>query len=183
MSDDVDAADGAGLVEVAWGSVDSPVGELHVAVTEVGVVCVAWAGQDWEPRVADAVSPRILPVARRVDAARRQLEEYFAHRRTAFDLAVDWSLTGGFRRTVLQALAAEVPYGQVASYGELAARVGRPGASRAVGGAVASNPIPIIVPCHRVLRTGGGLGGYSGAGGIDTKRTLLALEGALSVVG
>jgi len=172
------AADADGLVDVAWGAVDSPVGTLHVAATRAGVVSVAWEGQDWQPRVAAAVSPRIVALPSRVDVARRQLDEYFAHRRTAFDVPVDWSLSAGFRRTVLQALA-DVPYGHVVTYRDLAERTGRPGASRAVGGAMASNPVPIIVPCHRVLRTGGGLGGYSGAGGLDTKRTLLALEGAL----
>lgn len=172
------AADADGLVDVGWGAVDSPVGTLHVAATAAGVVSVAWEGQDWEPRVAAAVSPRIVPLPARVDEARRQLDDYFAHRRTTFDLPVDWSLSAGFRRTVLQVLV-DVPYGQVVTYRDLAERTGRPGASRAVGGAMASNPVPIIVPCHRVLQTGGGLGGYSGAGGLDTKRTLLVLEGAL----
>ena len=139
---------------------------------------MAWEGQDWEPRVAAAVSPRIVPLPARVDEARRQLDDYFAHRRTPFDLPVDWSLSAGFRRSVLQVLV-DVPYGQVVTYRDLAERTGRPAASRAVGGAMASNPVLIIVPCHRVLQTGGGLGGYSGAGGLDTKRTLLVLEGAL----
>lgn len=171
-------ADADGLVDVGWGAVDSPVGTLHVAATAAGVVSVAWEGQDWQPRVAAAVSPRIVPLPTRVDEARRQLDDYFAQRRTTFDLPVDWSLSAGFRRSVLQVLV-DVPYGQVVTYRDLAERTGRPGASRAVGGAMASNPVPIIVPCHRVLQTGGGLGGYSGAGGLDTKRTLLVLEGAL----
>ncbi len=176
------AADRLGLADVACGAVDSPVGTLHVAATDAGVVCIAWAGDDWQARVAATVSPRIVEAPARVDEARRQLDQYFAHQRRAFELTLDWRLSGGFRRQVLQALA-EVPFGVVVTYGELAERVGRPGAARAVGSAMAANPVPIVVPCHRVLRTGGGLGGYSGRGGLGTKRALLALEGVVLGVG
>jgi methylated-DNA-[protein]-cysteine S-methyltransferase len=128
-------------------------------------------------RLAQRISPRVLEHPKRLDDARRQLDDYFAHKRTSFDLPIDWSMSSGFRREVLRALA-KVPYGQVVSYLTLAERVGNPKASRAVGSAMATNPIGIIVPCHRVLQTGGGLGGYSGRDGLVTKRYLLDLEGA-----
>jgi methylated-DNA-[protein]-cysteine S-methyltransferase len=118
----------------------------------------------------------VLEVPARLDPVRRQLDEYFTGRRTEFDVPLDWSLTSAFRRRVLQRLFDDVVYGQVVSYRDLAVRVGSPGAARAVGTAMATNPIPLIVPCHRVLRTGGDLGGYGG--GLDTKRWLLKLEGA-----
>ncbi|MEY2525159.1 MAG: methylated-DNA-[protein]-cysteine S-methyltransferase, partial [Ilumatobacteraceae bacterium] len=112
-----------------------------------------------------------------VDAIRRQLDEYFDGRRTEFDLDLDWRLSNGFRRTVLERLVADVHFGEVVSYLDLARAVGNPKASRAVGTAMATNPVPIVVPCHRVLRTGGGLGGYGG--GLPMKQQLLTLEGAL----
>ena len=172
------AAADEGLIEVAYASVASPVGELFVVGTDQGVLAVSWERDDVLEKVAAAVSPRVLEAPGRLDDARRQLDEYFAHRRERFDLPIDWSLTKGFRREVLHELV-RVPFGEVISYAGLAERAGNPGASRAVGSAMATNPIPIIVPCHRVLRTGGALGGYSGRDGLVTKRFLLELEGAL----
>lgn len=172
------AAADEGLVEVAFASVESPVGTLYVVQTDQGVLALSWERDDILTRVAAAVSPRVLEAPARLDEARRQLDEYFANRREHFDLAIDWSLTKGFRRQVLHELVL-VPFGEVISYSGLAERAGNPGASRAVGSAMATNPIPIIVPCHRVLRTGGGLGGYSGRDGLVTKRFLLELEGSL----
>jgi len=163
------------LVDVAYATMDSPVGELVVAATPTGVVSLAWDDAMLE-LVAAKVSPRILELPARVDEARRQLDEYFAGTRTRFEVAVDLSLSNGFRREVLRTLSTGVAYGQVVTYGELAERVGNPKASRAVGSAMASNPIPIIVPCHRVVRSGGALGNYSGRDGIVTKRFLLDLE-------
>jgi methylated-DNA-[protein]-cysteine S-methyltransferase len=120
------------------------------------------------------VSPRVLESPTRLDEVRRELDEYFAGGRDHFELPLDWQLSGGFRRTVLERLYAEVEYGRTVSYLELATMVGNPKASRAVGTAMATNPIPIVVPCHRVLRTGGQLGGYGG--GLPAKITLLELE-------
>jgi methylated-DNA-[protein]-cysteine S-methyltransferase len=169
------AAQQDGLVDVAYATVDSPVGELVVAATSVGVVSLAWDERMLD-LVAARVSPRILELPVRLDDVRRQLDEYFAGTRTRFDVPLDLALSSGFRRQVLDMLATEVVYGQVATYGQLAARVGNPKASRAVGSAMATNPIPIIVPCHRVVRSGGALGNYSGRDGIVTKRFLLDLE-------
>jgi methylated-DNA-[protein]-cysteine S-methyltransferase len=172
----LDAADRAGEVDVAWTRLDSPIGDLVVAVTDEGLVRVGFAHEDHVlDELAAQVSPRIVAVSRRTDPVRRQLDEYFEGRRTRFDLPLDWRLTRGFRRTVLEALAAGVPHGAVVSYKDLAVVAGNPGASRAVGTAMATNPIPVVVPCHRVLRTGGALGGYGG--GLDTKRWLLTHEG------
>jgi methylated-DNA-[protein]-cysteine S-methyltransferase len=172
----LDAADRAGEVDVAWARLDSPIGDLVVAVTDEGLVRVGFAHEDHVlDELAAQVSPRIVTVGRRTDPVRRQLDEYFEGRRTHFDLPLDWRLTRGFRRRVLEALAAEVPHGAVVSYKDLAVVAGNPRASRAVGTAMATNPIPVVVPCHRVLRTGGALGGYGG--GLDTKRWLLTHEG------
>jgi len=122
------------------------------------------------------VSPRVVHLPARLDDVRRQLDQYFAGKRQAFEVPIDRRLSHGYRRTVLEALT-EVPYGETVSYKDLAERTGNPKASRAVGSAMATNPIPIVVPCHRVLRTGGALGGYGG--GLGTKVWLLQLEGAL----
>lgn len=166
-----------GLVDVAWSTVDSPVGPLVVAATDAGVVLVGWDTDAALDRLAAEVSPRVLEAPGRLDDARRQLDEYFALRRHTFDLSIDWTLSHGFRRDVLHELA-RVPFGRIVTYGELAARVGNPNASRAVGSAMASNPIAIVVPCHRVVQAGGRLGNYSGRDGVVTKRFLLELEGA-----
>jgi methylated-DNA-[protein]-cysteine S-methyltransferase len=169
----------AGLADVAYGSMDSPVGELLVAVTDRGLVRVAFAsepGDEVLEELAARVSPRVLRLPDRTDVARRELDEYFAGERRRFDLPLDWSLVRGFAQGVLRATA-RVPFGSVTTYGRMAEAAGSPRASRAAGNALGSNPIPIVVPCHRVLHAGGGLGGY--AGGLDRKRYLLSLEGTL----
>jgi methylated-DNA-[protein]-cysteine S-methyltransferase len=169
----------AGLADVAYGSMDSPVGELLVAVTERGLVRVAFAsepGDEVLEELAARVSPRVLRLPGRTDAVRRELDEYFAGERRRFDLPLDWSLVRGFAQGVLRATAG-VPFGAVTTYRQVAEAAGSPRASRAAGNALGSNPIPIVVPCHRVLHSGGGLGGY--AGGLDRKRYLLSLERSL----
>jgi methylated-DNA-[protein]-cysteine S-methyltransferase len=172
------AAD-AGLLDVAYGSLDSPLGELTAFVTPDGLVRLSYPDEPIERQLeelATAVSPRILAAPARTDAVRRQLDEYFAGVRHAFDVPIDWRLLRGFRKSVLQATAA-IPFGSVSSYREIATAAGSPNAYRAAGNALGSNPIPIVVPCHRVLHSGGGLGGYTG--GIKRKRYLLGLEGVL----
>lgn len=159
-------------------TMESPVGRLVLATTESGVVAIAFGGPP-SPEVSSArsgVGPMGEPP--RMVEVKRQLGEYFGGRRREFDVEIDWSRVRGFRRRVLQELA-EVPFGEVTTYGELAARSGSPGAARAVGSAMAANPLPILVPCHRVLRSGMKLGGYSG--GLDVKRWLLAHEGIAGV--
>jgi methylated-DNA-[protein]-cysteine S-methyltransferase len=169
------AADREGLVDVAFSVVDSPVGDLLVAVTPQGLVRLAFDPERVLDELAERVSPRVVEAPARLDPVRRELDEYFDGRRRAFDLAVDWSLTSGFRRRVLEATA-RIPAGQVTTYGALAERVGNPRASRAVGGAVGSNPVAIVVPCHRVLPAAGGVGNYGG--GPERKAFLLELEHA-----
>lgn len=172
----VERAVDAALVDIAYTETDSPFGILIIAATGQGVVKLGLPNQDRDQvleDLADRVSPRILAVPKRFDAARRQLDLYFEGRLQDFDLGLDWRLTSGFRREVLRHTA-EIPYGETLSYAEVAAEAGSPLAHRAAGSALASNPIPIIIPCHRVLRSGGGLGGYGG--GLDLKRRLLALE-------
>lgn len=171
-------ADREGLVDVAVATLDSPIGTLSLAATPAGLVRVGFPREEggFVEELASSLSPRIVELPNRLDAARRQLDEYFVGERRTFDLEVDLGLARGFRRQVLERLLAEVGYGETLSYLELASRAGNPRASRAVGSAMATNPIPIVVPCHRVLRTGGHLGGYGG--GLDVKRWLLALEGA-----
>ncbi len=171
------AAESGGLVDVAWAAVDTPVGRLTAAATPLGLVRIGFEGEERVlESLAARLSPRVLELPSRLDDVRRQLDQYFAGRRQAFDLPIDPALSRGFRRDVLTELC-RVGYGQTVSYAELARRVGHPRASRAVGTAMGTNPIPIVQPCHRVVRTGGGLGGYGG--GLDVKRTLLTLEGAL----
>jgi methylated-DNA-[protein]-cysteine S-methyltransferase len=172
-------AESAGLVDVAYASMDSPVGELLVAVTPRGLVRVSFASEASDEVLAELatrVSPRVLHVPARTDTVRRELDEYFAGARRSFDLPLDWSLVRGFAQGVLRATA-QVPFGQTTTYGRVAGAAGSPRASRAAGNALGSNPIPIVVPCHRVLHAGGGLGGY--AGGLERKRTLLTIEGVL----
>lgn len=172
-------ASAEGLVDVAVESHDTPLGALLLGATGEGLVRVALpteAPGDVIDDLARRVSPRVLRAPRAaVTAARRQLDEYFAGRLRAFDLPLDWRLTSGFRREALRAIAS-IPYGATASYREVAARAGSPNAVRAAGTACATNPLPIVVPCHRVLRTGGGLGGY--LGGVEMKSRLLDLERA-----
>jgi methylated-DNA-[protein]-cysteine S-methyltransferase len=171
-------ADAEGLVDVGWVVEDTPIGPLTLAATSAGVVRIGFGDEDLVlDELASEVSPRVVRLPARLDEVRRELEEYFAGRRRRFDVPVDRRLSRGYRLTVLEALSREVPYGQTVSYKELAERTGNPKASRAVGSAMATNPIPIVVPCHRVLRSGGALGGYGG--GLDTKVWLLRHEGAL----
>jgi methylated-DNA-[protein]-cysteine S-methyltransferase len=170
-------ADANDLVDVAWTVEDTPVGPLALAATPVGLVRVGF-GHDDEvlEDLASHVSPRVVRLPARLDAVRRQLDEYFAGHRRRFDVPLDRRLSRGYRLAVLEELS-RVPFGQTVSYKDLAERTGKPNASRAVGTAMATNPIPIVVPCHRVLRTGGALGGYGG--GLETKVWLLRHEGAL----
>jgi methylated-DNA-[protein]-cysteine S-methyltransferase len=173
------AAAEAGLLDVALGVFDSPVGELLLAVTPRGLAYVAFEEEERDEllsRFSRQLSPRILEHAASTDEVRRQLDGYFAGERTRFDLKLDRRLMRGIARDVLAATA-RVPFGRTTTYGALAERIGRPRASRAVGNALGSNPIPIVVPCHRVLRAGGDVGGY--AGGPSRKRRLLTLEGSL----
>ena len=171
-------ADAEGLVDVGWVVEDTPIGPLTLAATSAGVVRIGFSHEDLVlDELASEVSPRVVRLPARLDEVRRELEEYFAGRRRSFEVPVDRRLSRGYRRTVLEALSRDVPYGQTVSYKELAERTGNPKASRAVGSAMATNPIPIVVPCHRVLRSGGALGGYGG--GLDTKVWLLRHEGAL----
>ena len=171
-------ADAEGLVDVAWVVEDTPIGPLTLAATPIGVVRIAFGGEEGVvEELASQLSPRVVHLRARLDEVRRELEEYFAGRRRRFDVPVDRRLSRGYRRAVLEALSREVPYGRTVSYKELAERTGNPKASRAVGSAMATNPIPIVVPCHRVLYTGGALGPYGG--GPDTKAWLLRHEGAL----
>jgi methylated-DNA-[protein]-cysteine S-methyltransferase len=170
-------AEAEGLVDVAYATADSPIGPLLVAATDAGLVRLGFQGEDADAILEDLaarIAPRVVASPTRLDAVRRELDEYFDGRRDHFDLPLDWRLSHGFRRTVLEHLYADVPYGRTVSYLELATIVGNPKASRAVGTAMATNPIPIVVPCHRVLRTGGQLGGYGG--GLPVKIKLLELE-------
>jgi methylated-DNA-[protein]-cysteine S-methyltransferase len=170
------AAEQDGVLDVAYTVVDSPVGRLLLAATLRGVVRVAYASEDHDrvlDTLAQRLSPRILRAPKRLDAVARELDEYFAKRRQVFDLPLDLSLSHGFRQLVQKHLP-EIGYGQTRSYGQVAELVGNPRAVRAVGTACATNPLPVVVPCHRVLRADGSLGGY--IGGIDARTTLLHLE-------
>lgn len=170
------AAD-AGLLDVAYRTLDTPVGPLLLAATEAGLVRVAYAREDHHAvlqQLAEQVSPRVLRAPARLDDVARELEEYFVGRRTVFDLPLDRQLVrGAFRQSVLHHLPG-IAYGQTVSYAALAAAAGSPRAVRAVGTACATNPLPVVVPCHRVVRSDGALGQY--LGGPDAKKTLLALE-------
>ncbi len=169
-------ADDAGLLDVAWAVVASPIGRLLLAVTPAGLVRVAFEGEDHDAvlaRLAAVLSPRILRSSTRTDPVARQLDEYFTGRRRHFDLPLDLRLARGFRRTVLHHLQ-DIAYGTTASYSAVAVAAGNPGAVRAVGSACSQNPIPLVVPCHRVVRADGALGQY--LGGVEAKATLLALE-------
>jgi len=164
-----------GLVDVAYTTMDSPIGTLTLAATPKGLVRI---GFGWSDRMvedlAEELSPRVLEAPAQLDQVRRELDEYFAGTRTAFDLPLDWSLVHStFRRRVLEHTN-RIPYGQTLSYQDVAGLAGNPQATRAAGTALGSNPIPLVVPCHRVLRTGGALGGYGG--GLAIKRQLLDLE-------
>ena len=172
------AADRDGLLDVTYRTIDSPLGALLIAATERGLVRVAYEREEFErvlDTIAQRISARVLRTPERLDEVARELDEYFTGRRTTFDLALDHSLSSGFRAEVQRSLPT-IAYGHTASYGDVAALVGRPRAVRAVGTACATNPLPIVVPCHRVVRSDGSLGGY--VGGVDAKTTLLTMEGA-----
>jgi methylated-DNA-[protein]-cysteine S-methyltransferase len=173
------AAAAAALLDVAYTIEASPVGPLLLACTPTGLVRVAYLdelGEQWLlAELAARISPRVLAAPARLDPVRRELEDFFAGARRSFDIPLDWRLCGaGFARRVLEATSA-IPYGSVSTYKHVAYEAGSPRAARAAGNALGANPLPIVVPCHRVLHTGGGLGGYTG--GLGIKRTLLAIEG------
>jgi len=169
-------AEAEGVLDVAYAQVDSPLGPLTVAASRRGLLRIAYPDRpldDVLAALADEVSPRVLEAPQRLDPVRRELDEYFEGRREGFGFTIDWALTRGFPRKVLQATA-RIPFGQVRTYAEVAASAGSPRAVRAAGNGLGSNPIPVVVPCHRVVRTGGALGGYTG--GLERKEFLLGLE-------
>ncbi|MET9525325.1 methylated-DNA--[protein]-cysteine S-methyltransferase [Streptomyces coeruleorubidus] len=175
---------GQGEQRVVWGVVDSDIGPLLLAATREGLVNVIFHATDAvRDRAVERLASRLgtepveAPGSPLLTEAIRQVEAYFAGERQDFDLQLDWSLISGFNREVLRELASGVPYGTVVGYGDLAGRVGQPGAAQAVGMAMGANPLPVVVPCHRVVESGGGIGGFGG--GLETKRKLLALEGVL----
>lgn len=174
------AAASAGLLDIAYATIDSPIGTLLLAASPRGLVRIAYIDSDDQDAVladlAARISPRVLSAPRRLDQPRRELEEYFGGRRHSFDIPQDWQLIRGFARAVLTATA-HIPYGSVSTYKRVATEAGSPRGHRAAGNALGSNPLPIVVPCHRVLHSGGGLGGYTG--GLERKQLLLGVEGAL----
>jgi methylated-DNA-[protein]-cysteine S-methyltransferase len=173
-----DSAAAQGLLDVAYRTLDTPVGTLLLAATETGLIRVAYANEGHDQvltTLAARISPRILHAPKRLDTAARQLEEYFAGRRRGFDLPLDLRLSRGFRRLVLDHLS-DIAYGHTASYAAVAAAAGNPRAVRAAATACATNPLPVVVPCHRVVRADGSVGGY--VGGPAAKQTLLRLEAA-----
>ncbi|MCG8655221.1 methylated-DNA--[protein]-cysteine S-methyltransferase [Yimella sp. NH-Cas1] len=167
-----------GLLDVAYRTIDTPVGPLLLAATEKGLVRVAFEREDFDmvlESLARKISPRVLEAPRRLDAVAAEIDEYFAGKRHAFDVPLDYAMSSGFRQ-IVQRYLPHIGYGRTQSYKEVAELVGNPKAVRAVGTACATNPLPVVVPCHRVLRTDGSLGGY--IGGPDAKTTLLTLEKA-----
>ncbi|MET7684884.1 methylated-DNA--[protein]-cysteine S-methyltransferase [Streptomyces sp. NPDC005423] len=170
--------------QVVWAVVGTGVGPLLLAATRHGLVNVVFhATGPVRDRALDRLASRLgtapveAPGSPLLAESIRQVEAYFAGARRDFELPLDWSLIGGFNRQVLRELAAGVPFGSVVGYGELAGRVGQPRAAQAVGVAMGSNPLPVVVPCHRVIESDGGIGGFGGD--VETKRKLLALEGVL----
>jgi methylated-DNA-[protein]-cysteine S-methyltransferase len=171
-------AERGGLLDVSYRTVDSPLGPLLLAATENGLVRVAFGKEDHDSvlsRLAAAISPRILRAPRRLDEPARQLDQYFARKRRAFTVPVDLQLAHGFRRSVLLHLR-DIPYGRTRSYAAIAKAAGNPRAVRAAASACSHNPLPLVIPCHRVVRTDGGLGEY--LGGPGAKRALLSMEAA-----
>lgn len=167
-----------GSTEVTYRTVDSPIGELLLATTDVGLVRVAFDSEGFDEvlqELSEKVGPLVLRASESLDVAAAEVAEYFARSRTSFDLPLDLRLISGFRREVVAHLM-QIPYGKTESYAEVATAVGSPQAVRAVGGACAHNPLPLVVPCHRVVRTDGKPGGY--LGGADVKDYLLAFESA-----
>ena len=179
-------AEEEGLLDVAYGSIESPFGDLLAAVTPRGLLRLSYdpsRNDSVLEQISEKVSPRVLEDPARLDEVRRELDEYFEGRRRHFELPLDWSLTKGFVQKILRATA-RLDYGQLATYKQMAEAAGSPRATRAAGNALGSNPIPIVVPCHRIVRTGGKVGGYGGSlgpyiGGPGIKERLLELEGAL----
>ena len=173
-------ADDEGLIDVAYTVEDSPVGPLLLASTKRGLVELGFDGDErldlYLTTLSAKLSPRVLEAPARLDPVRRELDEYFSGKRQGFDVPLDWTLTHGFTQRILRATA-KVPYGQVSTYRQMATKAGNAKAVRAAGNALGANPIPIVVPCHRILRTGGSLGGYGG--GPERKEFLLRLEGFL----
>lgn len=168
-----------GMLDLAYCEVDSPIGTLLAVATPSGLVKLGYPDVSADRQLealSATISPRLLEAPARLDPVRRELDQYFAGKRRDFDLPIDWRLTAGFVQLVLRETA-RIPFGETRTYAEMAAVAGSPRAFRAAGSALGANPIPIVVPCHRVLRTGGGLGGYGG--GLDVKRALLRLEGVL----
>ena len=169
-----------GLVDVSYAIEPSPVGDLLVAVTPRGLIRIAYNAEEVSDTVleelAAKISPRVLEAPAALDEVRRELDQYFEGKRTTFDLPIDWRLHDGFSRRVLRATA-RIPYGKLLTYGEVAAKAGSPRGHRAAGNALGSNRMPIVVPCHRVVRSGGKIGGYTG--GLERKEYLLELEGVL----
>lgn len=166
------------VLDLAYRVVDSPIGPLLVAASPAGLVRVAFEREGHDAvldQLAGQVSPRIMKMPARTDDVARQLDEYFAGRRHAFDVPLDLQLVSGFRRTVISHLP-DIAYGSTASYKTVAAMAGNPTAVRAVGSACSHNPVPVVVPCHRVVRSDGSIGNY--LGGVDAKATLIALESA-----
>jgi methylated-DNA-[protein]-cysteine S-methyltransferase len=174
----VSAARALGLTDVSYAIEPSPLGDLLVAVTPRGLISLAYNANERSDRVleelARRISPRVVEAPAALDVVRRELDEYFDGKRTSFDIPIDWRLHDGFSRRVLRATA-RIPFGKVLTYGEVAAKAGSPRAYRAAGNALGSNRMPIVVPCHRVVASGGKLGGYTG--GIERKEYLLGLEG------
>ena len=169
-----------GLAEVAYSTLDTPLGTASIAATPRGIVSVALPNRSLDEfleKLATMISPRLVEAPGTLDRARRELDEYFSGKRTEFDLPLDWRLVpGGFYRRVLRATS-RLPFGITATYGEIAAKAGNTRAHRAAGTALGTNPIPIVVPCHRVIRSGGVPGNYGG--GPEMKKWLLRMEGAL----
>jgi methylated-DNA-[protein]-cysteine S-methyltransferase len=173
-----DRAAAEGLLDIGYDVIDSPIGALLVAATDAGIVRIAFEREGHDAVLAElagSISPRILHAPRHTAEASRQLDEYFGGARRHFDLPVDLRSVSGFRRTVLGHLG-DIAYGATASYAQVAAAAGNPGAVRAVGSACSHNPVPVVVPCHRVVRSDGSIGQY--LGGTDAKVALLALEAA-----
>ena len=166
-----------GVADVAYAHADSPLGPLLLAATPRGLACVSYSEFRSEDetlaRIAARLSPRVIEAPARLDDARRQLDDYFSGRRRGFELPIDWGLVGDFGRRVL-GQTARIPYGSVATYGDVAREIGSPRAARATGNALGANPMPIVVPCHRVVASGGKVGGYTG--GLERKQLLLTLE-------
>jgi methylated-DNA-[protein]-cysteine S-methyltransferase len=172
----IEAAEHAGVLDITYGTVDTPVGTLLLIATEEGLLRVAYESEGHGAvleRVAVLVSPRILRAPARLDVVRRQFGEYFEGHRTEFDVPLDFRLSKGFRRTVLRHLQ-HIDYGSTESYAEVATASGSPRAVRAVGSACSTNPLPVVVPCHRVIRSDGALGEY--VGGSEVKEQLLTME-------